>query len=774
MPVLSNPLFPLPAPTTLAGRRTEREATAPNTPAELAPFFAPLSTPQRSYTATARADHNFSQTHNGAWLYQLGRSRNLRQFGGGLRLAEALQGRTRDSDALAYTDNFVFGPRAVNQLRAQVSRLAPSLKTGAESSRPVVLVTVRDPLSADDPFNRSGTLVAGSSSAGASDRRETRWQLQDALTLLAGAHTLKLGGDAQQVRATFVDLTDATGTYTFTSAGDFLADSPSRFRQRFNTESRQRNLYTGFFAQDEWRLRPNLVVTFGLRHDNETVIRDRDNFAPRVAAAYDPLDTGRTVIRLGAGVFYNRALLRTVDDFTLGQNRLVFDTDSLTDATTGRALTDAQRRAFIAANLRFPETLAPDSALVKRFASAPTDFTRRLDPRLRIPESYQFNLGFERELARGFVFEANYTFNRGLHLWREFNANAPRLPRGFRDFADYLLSRDFANFRDADGARPLYNAQSAGELVRFALSSASAGDPSAVGRVVESGVPVSVFSLNSINSASALEAALAALAGLRPDPSRTQVEQLVSAGDSFYHGLTLEARDRFGSRASGLALSLRAAYTLSRLTDDGVVNTSSAVRVGDFRGERARSLLDRRHRLALSGTLDLPRFLGGLQLSTILRAASAAPFNLSLGGADRNLDDEGNDRPNFSGDLKLIRWHPPGTAADPALAAAFSLPTIGRTGNLPRNAGRGPRLFTFDLNLTHQFRLTERARLRPAVEIDNALNATVFTFGAEFINFSALRADATPAQRQAFLNSFLAPTRTLRPRSVRLGVRLDF
>ncbi|HEX8096620.1 MAG TPA: hypothetical protein VF507_01235 [Pyrinomonadaceae bacterium] len=403
------------------------------------------------------------------------------------------------------------------------------------------------------------------------------------------------------------------------------------------------------------------------------------------------------------------------------------------------------------------------------------DFTRQLDPSLRIPESYQANVGFEREIGRGFVVEANYTFNRGLHLWREFNANAPRLPRGFSDFTDYLLSRDFPNLRDAAGARPLYDAQTAGDLVRFTLAQSSASDPDAIGRLVEFGVPVTLVNLNSFNSTTALEAALAALANLRPDPSRKQVEQLVAAGDSFYHGLTVEARTRLASRARGFGLSMRAGYTLSRLVDDGVVNTSSALRVGDFRGERARSLLDRRHRFALSGTLDAPRRFGSFRLSTVTRLASGAPFNVSLGGDDRNLDDVGNDRPSYSGDLSLIRWRAPGSAAaDPALLAAFSLPAIGRTGNLPRNAGRGPALFTLDLNLTREFRLTEHARLRPAVEIDNALNKTVFTYGAEFINFSALRPDAAPAERQALLDSFLAPTRTLRPRSVRVGLRLDF
>ena len=703
-------------------------------------------------------------------LLQSGRLKNLRQFGGGSRLADALQGRTRDSDALAYTDNFVISPRAVNQLRAQVSRLSPALKAPA-ASKPVVLIDIDDPLADDETLDRSGTLVAGSSSAGASDRRETRWQLQNTLTALRGAHTARLGFDLMRVRSVFVDLADATGTFSFTSAGDFLANTPSRFRQRFQTESSQRNTYAGLFAQDEWRARPNLTLTAGLRYERETILRDRDNFGPRLALACDPFGTGKTVVRLGAGLFYNRVLLRTVDDFTLGQNRLVFDTDALRDAATNRAMTDAQRRAFIAANIRFPEALAADSPLARRFASRQTDFTRRLDPALRVAESYQFNAGFERALSGSLVVEANYTFNRGLHLWREFNANAPRLPAGYADFAAYLLSRDFPNLRDPAGTRPLYDAQSAGDLVRFTLAPQPTAD--SVVRVVEFGVPVSVFNLGSVNSSAALEAALAALAPLRPDPSRRQIEQLAPVGNSFYHGLTVEARTRIDARR-GFALSARAGYTLSRLIDDGVVNTSSALRVGDFRGERARSLLDRRHRLALSGTLDAPPALGRLRLSAILRAASGAPFNVTLGGADRNLDDVSNDRPDFAGDPARIRWRRPGSAPDPALAFAFSPPAIGRTGHLPRNAGRGPALFTFDLNLARDFRVSGRARLRPAVEIGNVLNAAVFTFGAEFINFNALRPDATPAQRRAFLDSFLAPTRTLRQRTVRLGVRLDF
>ncbi|MFL6284819.1 MAG: TonB-dependent receptor domain-containing protein, partial [Pyrinomonadaceae bacterium] len=761
VPVEQNPTFRLPLPTTLAGRRFEPTATAPNAPAELAPFVESVSTPLRTHAFTARLDHNYTRTHNGTFLLQLGRSTNLRQFGGGLRLAESLQGRRRDTEALAYTDNFVLSPTAVNQLRAQLSRLRPSLLSRGDG--PVVLITINDPLSSDDAQDRSGTLVAGSSTSGASARAESRFQLQDTLTLVRSTHTFKLGADVQRVRSTFVDLSDATGTYSFASAGDFLADAPSRFRQRFNTESVQRNTYAGIFIQDEWRPRANLTLTAGLRYERESVLRDRNNFAPRLALAFDPTGSGRTAIRLGAGIFYNRALLRTLDDFSLGQNTVEFDTN---------ALPPTERRAFIATNLHFPDTLDASSPLVQTLGTRLTNFTRRLDPSICIPESYQLNAGFERELGRGFVVEANYTYNRGIHLWREFNANAPRLPSGFRDFADYLLSRDFANLRDASGARPVYDTSTAGDLVRFITATPSSTDT--IARVTEFGVPVTVFNLNSVSSTATLDAALGALQTLRPDPTRVQVEQLAPLGNSFYHGLTIEARRRFKAGASGAGGSLRAAYTLSRLIDDGVVNTSSALRVGDFRGERARSLLDRRHRFVLSATLDAPRRLGRLKLASILHIASGAPFNVSLGGDDRNLDDVSNDRPLFNGDPSIIRWRRPGSALDARLLEAFALPTIGRTGNLPRNAGRGPALFTFDINVAREFRLSERTRLRPTVEFDNVLNKTVYTFGAEFISFDALRPGASPEQQRAFADGFLVPTRTLRPRTVRVGLRLDF
>jgi hypothetical protein len=447
----------------------------------------------------------------------------------------------------------------------------------------------------------------------------------------------------------------------------------------------------------------------------------------------------------------------------------------LIDPATGKLMSADQRRAFIAANLSFPKTVALDSALVKQFGVLNTGFSRRLDPHLRIPESYQTNIGVEREFGKNYVFEANYTWNRGIHLWREFNINAPVLPSRFKNFSEYLASRDFANFRNSKtGQRPLYDVSTAGELVRFLLLPPNAANPNDIGKTVEFGVPVSLFNLNSFTSSTAVDVALAAINDLRPDPSRADIQQLIPVGNSFYHGLTMQLRHHFRSKKSGFGYSFRAGYTLSFLTDDGIVSTSDALIPGDFQGERANSLLDRRHRFVFSGTFDLPRYLGKVHLSPIFRVASGAPFNISIGGVDRNLDDVGNDRPIFTGDTKLLHWRKPGEPIDPSVLNFFALPTIGQTGNLARNAGFGPGQFLFDLSVMRAFRVGERVRLRPVIEFDNILNQTVFSFGGEFINFNSFAPTAAPAQRQAFLDSFLVTTRTMRPRQIRVGIRFDF
>src|SRR6266550_2369023 len=275
VPIQHNPRFRLPPPTVADALLIGSLRVA----AGIAPFISTVSTPLKNHAFTTRIDHQFSELHNASLLYQLGRQNNLRQFGGGNRLAEALLGRTRGTDAVSYTDNFVFSPILVNQMRIQFSRLTPAVKAGG-GRKPVVLITLNDPLPSTDPEQRSGSLVAGSSTSGATDRLESRAQVQEVVSWLNGSHSLKFGADAHRIRSTFIDLSDISGTFTFANAADFLANAPSRFRQNFQAESTQNNTYIGLFIQDEWRLLPNLLLSYGLRYETETIIHDRNNWGP--------------------------------------------------------------------------------------------------------------------------------------------------------------------------------------------------------------------------------------------------------------------------------------------------------------------------------------------------------------------------------------------------------------------------------------------------------------------------------------------------------------
>ncbi len=749
LPVDANPAFPLPKPNgaNLGSTAIDNRGrtVVVNEGAAVGLYDEQVTTPRVGHTVQLRTDFKPGTEHDSFALLSFARDRDERGFPGGRRTLDTLRRTGRNSNSIAVSDNFILSSRMVNSARFQFSRLTPADAPPGDS--PVVIIDIDDPRdvigdTSANPLTRRGNLLAGSSTIGGVDRREDRYQIQETLNYVRGSHALRAGADVQAIRSRFVDLGEATGTFTFANVAGFLANNPSRYKHRFFTESELQNTYTGIFLQDDWKARPNLTIALGLRWDNETILNDRNNIGPRLSFAWDPFKTNKTVVRGGYGIFYNRAMLRTLDDFILTSNTILVDTN----------IEAAER---LLAELKFPEALSAADPRVRQSGVREAGFVRRLSRDFRIPESYQATLGFERELVSGFKLEVNYVFNRGLHLWREVNANAPRLPAGFRDFAEYLTSRDFDNARDpVKDQRPVTNTGNA-DIVRFNLST----QPTQTRREGEK--TIVTFGLNNpstSNSTAGLRAALAVIRQFRPDPNLTQIEELQSRGNSCYHGVSVELQGRLTSR--GL---IRGSWTLSELVDDGVVNTSSPLVAGDFRRERAQSLLDARHRLAVSGYYEFPRWLYRLGLSGTFNFASSRPFNIGANGNDRNLDDVDNDRPNFNGNLDAIKWRRPGASLNSSLAEGFSLPAVGTAGNLPRNAGRGPKSYTLNLRLSRTFRVTERRRAEFLIEAFNPFNSSVFNFGAEFVDF-------TPSG----LGDFLAPRRTAKPRTMRAGLKLDF
>jgi len=297
------------------------------------------------------------------------------------------------------------------------------------------------------------------------------------------------------------------------------------------------------------------------------------------------------------------------------------------------------------------------------------------------------------------------------------------------------------------------------------------------------GTPVCYVNVNTRNSNAncsttattnnAICRSFAAVNGLRPPQYASlgpvQLEQVNPVGNSEYVGAIFELRTRYRKWGHGFGGAMRFAYTLSRLYDDGIVNTSDPTAPGDFARDWSRSLADRTHRIAFTGTFNMPRWLGKVSLSPLFRYGSSAPFNVSAGGIDRNLDDVNNDRPNFAGDPNDIDWRVYASQPFPQeLYDRFTPAPIGSPGNLGRNAGHGPALYQFNLQVSREFRFSDkRYKLRPSMEITNPLNMTIFSFGSNFINFENL-------SNQAARDGFLAPTRTYTHRRFRFGLRFDF
>src|SRR6185312_653277 len=219
----------------------------------------------------------------------------------------------------------------------------------------------------------------------------------------------------------------------------------------------------------------------------------------------------------------------------------------------------------------------------------------------------------------------------------------------------------------------------------------------------------------------------------RPDPRLANVSRFESSGESSYNGLTIAVNRRF-QRWFGARLS----YTFSKAIDNaGNAFFFTPQDNSNLRDERGPSDNDQRHRLALSGTFEVPaiksasivrRSLSGFQLSYIFSYGSALPFNTILGN-DRNFDTNSNDRPVGVG----------------------------------RNSGKGFDFASLDLRLSRRFSLGEKLQLETLVEGFNVLNRA----NLQLPN-NVTGTGPTP------LPNFGQPTGAADPRQLQFGLRLSF
>jgi len=191
-----------------------------------------------------------------------------------------------------------------------------------------------------------------------------------------------------------------------------LGGGPSQFTiAAGNPQASVTQADMGLFLQDDWRMRPNLTLSLGMRYETQTNIHDWRDLGPRIGFGWAPGTRGnrpgKTVIRGGFGTFYDR-----------------FSESLVLQAERFNGINQQQ---IIVQNPDFYPVVPPVETLNgKRI----TQSIREIGKDLRAPYILQTAIGIERQLPRNTTFAVTYTNSRAVHLLRSRDINAP-LPGTF-------------------------------------------------------------------------------------------------------------------------------------------------------------------------------------------------------------------------------------------------------------------------------------------------------------------------------------------------------
>ena len=555
------------------------------------------------------------------------------------------------------------------------------------------------------------------------------------------------------------------------------AGAPSGFFQSLVLPGRDSHInlryyQLNFFAQDEWRVRPNLSFSFGLRYEYNTPPReaerriestfgtalptlvsglanfiagrtsifdsDRNNFAPRLGMAYSPNWFGpdkTTVIRAGYGLYYDQILGAVVS-----QSRNVFPTFTTinfgggccnifgTGADEGFNVFNPLGTTLGGMPLIQPGTLntlnpaIPVNTLLSSvFAFFPSDGTGRpfgatLPTRqLDMPMAHQYTVSFEQQLSRNFVVSFAYVGTSARNLLR---FTTPNLGQNYLTLTDLFIP--------------------AGATFGGGVFSGITLDP------------------GSLTAAGTLTAG-------RPINTIGPISQFETTGSSRYDALQVQARGRLMRR-----MQYQVSYTFSKVDDDvsDVFDLAGAWALPQnsrtFAGERGPANFDARHRFSYNFIYDFPEYrdrskgfrfvFGGLQIAGSGSFHTGQPFTVnSL--FDINLDGNLTDRLNTTAGIVVTgdRSQPirlvPGTAFSSLVAAP------GTDGSIGRNTFRAGNVLSLDLAIVKKFAITERQNLTFRMDIFNFIDRENFGIPVRFLEapgFGRAVDTVTPGRRIQF------------------------
>ncbi len=397
------------------------------------PVEESVITPRSNLSGTARVDYQISANHTATGRFSY--NRNDRENGGigSYSLLSRAYSSEGTSQEVQLSETAVLSPALATETRFLYSR--SSNQQYGDISKPAI--------------NVDGSFNAGANQVGNAFNRYRRYDVQNISTWVHGTHTLRFG-----VRLVYSSVTDNSpsnfgGTFTFLGVGNAPAlDSnnqpiPNTSIQISSLEQYRRTLLfqkLGYpmatirslgggasqfsiaggnprvsvgqnqyeaFAQDDWRIRPNLTLSIGFRHEQQTDITlDPVPVAPRVSLAWSPGSTsakpGKTVIRVGAGVFFDR-----------------FGTYPLVQTNRFNGVTQQQ---YLVANPDFYGTIPALSTLA---AQKQPPVTWKYGPDMKPGIDTIEAVTLERQLPRKTNLSVTYLYINGNHFPMTVNVNTP-------------------------------------------------------------------------------------------------------------------------------------------------------------------------------------------------------------------------------------------------------------------------------------------------------------------------------------------------------------
>jgi hypothetical protein len=573
------------------------------------PYFPALSSYEAPFDAlstTLRADWRVSQKNDAFFRWSRDHNESLGNFGGN-RLPSSANINSNNTNQFVAGLDTVLTSKLTNSFRAALTDFKNRvLRPPAEAQAVVVPGLENIRILTDD-----GALISGPDSITPQSTFELFSQFRDDLTYAAGRHVLRGGVDVVHYRVRVTNFVNGFPQFNVVSPvsrnpADIL-DQPfinttlgNKNGKRIpgTPDNAHRNTRLSGYAEDMFRLRPNLTLNLGLRYEVDThplnndldkaslvapilprgvapTPIDRNNLAPHFAAAWDPWKDGKTSIRFGAGIYYSLRIsnLVTNERASIAPFNSGNDTITLTAGSTSGGPQDFNRDGRVdfdfspalgsgtTVRAAVPIILAGQNVYVSAPASSvPTlDITRTglvISNDLQTPYSKQVNLGFQRELPLASVLDVNLVYSRTEH--------------------EFMRDLDAANFFAGNGPQVIL------------------GD----GR-----------------------------------PPTSAITKITSDGYSRYRALTARLDKRFSGR-----YQLTAAYALSKLetsTADGLGLGAGTLVNRNVQANFGTGPLDRRHRFTLSGIAELPK---GFRLSMISTVYSAVPASIFVGSADLNGD----------------------------------------------------------------------------------------------------------------------------------------